>query len=108
MLTPSPEASALMDADEDDDDVRVVRDFVGETRPTPNDAKPGYSVRPAAGEPARPSQRPPVYRPDKPDELTAPARRLVKEQERTRKALIWVSAALGVVLVVLAAILLLR
>ncbi len=107
MLTPSPEAAALMDADEDDDDVRVVRD-ISETNRPPDGAKQSYSVRPAAGAPASPSQCPPAYRPDHADELTAPARRLVKEQERTRKALAWVSAALGLVLLVLTAVLLLR
>ncbi len=105
-MTPSAEAGALMDADEDDEDVRVVRDISG-ARPLPT-AKATFPVRPAAGEPARPSQAPPAYRPDLPDELTAPARRLLVEQARTRQALAWTSAALGVALVVLVLVLLLR
>jgi len=103
----TPEASELMDADEDDDDVKIVRSISGAE--APRNSRPSFQVRPAAGDPNHPSSRPPpAYVPDRPDELTAPAQRLVRQQEIIRRALAYITTALVVALLVLVAVLLLR
>jgi hypothetical protein len=85
-----------------------VRDISG-AQPLPDGSRPAFEISPEAGIPARPSQNPHAgYRPGRSDELTAPARRMVRQQERTRLALLYVSVALGLALIILTAVLLVR
>ena len=106
VLTPVPhDASMLMDADDDEEDIRVIRPACPvEQREIPR-------VIPAAGRPAERSAAPPrvqAPRLDRADELTAPARRLRRQQARTRTALAMVSLAFLVVLSLLVAVLINR
>lgn len=111
-IEPSPgplTAASLMDADDDENDVRRVH--VGLSEP------PG-SIRPAAGAPPerasgrpppRRSARPPVvnerprrnYAPERADELTAPARRLLRDRARMTIALVVLAVGLVVTLALL-------
>ncbi|GEM_PF-5846196 len=118
LVTPAEPITAanLMDADDDENDVRGIHQGLSE---------PPGSIRPAAGAPAersearpapRRSARPPVvnerplraHLPERADELTAPARRLRRDRQRLLIALVVLAVGLVATLAMLLVLLLRR